>query len=101
MLNDVVSCMYPDVSSPLMYLPTRSRYGRMINQFFAVARVVASGRIGDAVENKGECVLELHGQTVERVKPIIRDGVHVNNDLYFLLNDPEQKDKAEDEVLER
>eukprot|EP00899_Mesostigma_viride_P014237 jgi/Mesvir1/22814/Mv15055-RA.1 len=77
------------------------RYGRMINQFFAVARVVASGRIGDAVENKGECVLELHGQTVERVKPIIRDGVHVNNDLYFLLNDPEQKDKAEDEVLER
>eukprot|EP00899_Mesostigma_viride_P009166 jgi/Mesvir1/18250/Mv09525-RA.1 len=76
------------------------RYGRMINQFFAVARVVASGRIGDSVKNKGACVLELHGQTVERIKPIIRDGVHVNNDFFFLLDKP-GKDEAQEDVLKR
>eukprot|EP00899_Mesostigma_viride_P021867 jgi/Mesvir1/29682/Mv00919-RA.1 len=76
------------------------RYGRMINQFFAVARIVASGRIGDSVKNKGACVLELHGQTIERIKPIIRDGVHVNNDFFFLLDKP-GKDEAQEDVLKR
>eukprot|EP00899_Mesostigma_viride_P018040 jgi/Mesvir1/26237/Mv02412-RA.2 len=65
-------------------------YGRSINRYFAVAHVVASKPIGHAAEGRGASVLELHGQTVEMVDPLVIDGKQSNNTMYMLLGGAEK-----------